>query len=205
MKALFITFEGIEGSGKTTIVRMLYEYLKQIGHPVITTYEPGDHPLGPEIRKLLLGTDSPPSALGELFLYMADRAEHLDRVIIPALRDNKTVLCDRFMDSTIAYQGYARGLDIEMIKNLNRIITKDLNPHRTYLLDLDPQEGLKRNSSADKTDRFEMESLEFHQRVREGFLQIAHEEPERVKVVNASRTLEEVFSDIKKDVERLLQ
>ncbi|RME63211.1 MAG: dTMP kinase [Nitrospirae bacterium] len=204
MKGLFITFEGIEGSGKTTMVRMLNEYLTDKGYQVIATYEPGDHPLGPDIRKLLLSPPVSPGLMGELLLYMADRAEHLEKVIMPALKEGKIVLCDRFTDSTLAYQGYARGGDIDTIKTLNKLVTGNLRPQRTYLLDLSPEEGLKRNSTAKKTDRFERESLEFHKRVREGFLQIASEEPERFKIIDSHKNLDEVFSEIKEDVEGLL-
>ncbi len=205
MKALFITFEGIEGSGKTTIVGMLEEYLTERGYPVVATYEPGDHPLGPALRELLLHPPVVPSLVGELLLYMADRAEHIHKKIRPALREGKIVLCDRFTDSTLAYQGFARGGDIRTIKRFNEFVTGDLRPVRTYLLDLPPEEGLRRNARQDKTDRFERQSLEFHRKVREGFLKIASEDVQRIKVIDATRPLEDVFSEIRQDVEDLLQ
>ncbi len=200
MKGLFITFEGIEGSGKTTIVGLLQEYLREKGHEVVTTFEPGDHPLGRAIRGLLLEPETSPEDLTELFLYMADRAEHVRKIIKPALAQGRVVLCDRFADSTVAYQGYGRGLDIQMIETLNRMATGGLSPDRTYLLDLAPEKGLSRNVSVNKSDRFERESLEFHQRVRQGYLEIARGAPERVRLIDADRTIEEVFSEIRDDV-----
>jgi len=204
MKSLFITFEGIEGSGKTTIVKMLYEELRKKGYSVLSTFEPGDHALGVAIRKILLNPAHPPSLLGELLLYMADRAEHIEKVIKPALEKNEIVLCDRFIDSTVAYQGFGRGIDINMINTLNDIVRNNLRPDRTYLLDIEPEVGLNRNAFTEKLDRFEMESIEFHRRVREGYLTIAKQEPERIKIIDASRPIEKVFAEIKEDVFSLI-
>ncbi len=192
----FISFEGIEGSGKSTQVKLLADYLKIRGHNVLTTEEPGGTKIGLKIRTLLLDAKNHMNPLTELLLYNSSRAQHIREVIYPALTQNTVVITDRFSDSTIAYQGYARGIDLAIIKTLDEIVAPDLRPFVTFLLDLDVEEGLRRNRNAQKKDRFELETVEFHNRVRKGYLQIAEEEPNRIKVINASGSAEEVNKKI---------
>ena len=200
----FISFEGIEGSGKSTQVKLLGEYLITKGHKVLTTLEPGGTRIGEKIRNLLLEPQNHMDPLTELILYFASRAQHVREVIYPAILNNTVVITDRFTDSTVAYQGYARGLDLSLIHALTDIVVPDLQPFLTFLLDLDVEEGLRRNRNAQKEDRFEMETIEFHDRVRKGFLQIAAENPDRVKVIDASRRTEEISGEIIKIVEHEL-
>jgi dTMP kinase len=205
MRGFLVTFEGIEGAGKSTLLKLTEEYLRKRGYSVFSTFEPGDTELGRRIRELLLDpSKEAPSAEAELLLYLADRAEHVQKRLIPALRDYRVVLCDRFSDSTIAYQGYGRGLDIDTLLRLDHYAREGLTPDLTILLDLDPEEGLRRNDRLGKGDRFERETIEFHRRVREGFLQIANRDPQRVKVIDASQPVEEVFSLTKHYLEVLL-
>ncbi len=192
----FITFEGIEGSGKSTQIKLLSDYLKAKGHDVIMTAEPGGSDIGLKIRRLLLEPDNHMDPLTELLLYNAARAEHARRLIYPSLLQGSVVICDRFSDSTMAYQGYGRGMDMAVIKTLNDVVIPELKPFITFLLDMDVEEGLRRNIGAGKEDRFELETIEFHQRVRHGYLVIAKEETERVKVIDASGSAEDVHKKI---------
>lgn len=196
-----ISFEGIEGSGKSTQVKLLGDYLATKGHKVLTTLEPGGTNIGAKIRNLLLEPQNHMDPLTELILYYASRAQHVREVIYPAILGNTVVITDRFTDSTVAYQGYARGIDLSIIQALDEIVVPGLKPFLTFLLDLDVQEGLRRNRHAQKEDRFEMETIEFHTRVRKGFLQIAAEEPERIKVLDASLSAEEVSGEVRRIIE----
>jgi dTMP kinase len=201
---MFITFEGIEGSGKTTQIRHAAEFLKQKGMECVITREPGGTATGLKIRAILLDPESrgmDPSA--ELLLYMADRAEHINRVVKPSLSDGKTVLCDRYFDATVAYQGYARGLEIDFLKRLHSLVINDLKPDRTILLDLPPETGLERawkqikeGKRAGLETRFEKEELAFHDKVRNGYLELASREPERFTVIDAAGSEEEVRNKI---------
>ncbi len=197
----FISFEGIEGSGKSTQAKLLADYLRTKGHSVLETVEPGGTKIGDKIRRLLLEPRNHMDPLAELLLYYSSRAQHVREVIYPAILRNAIVITDRFTDSTVAYQGYARGIDLTIIHSLNEIVVPDLKPFLTFLLDLDVEEGLRRNRDAQKGDRFELETIEFHNRVRKGFLQIAEEEPERVKVIDASRGAEDLSKEIAKIIE----
>jgi dTMP kinase len=197
----FISFEGIEGSGKSTQGKLLADYLRSKGHNVLETVEPGGTKIGDKIRKLLLEPQNHMDPLAELLLYYSSRAQHVREVVYPAILKNSIVITDRFTDSTVAYQGYARGIDLTIIQSLNEIVVPDLKPFLTFLLDLDVEDGLRRNRDARKEDRFELETIAFHNRVRKGFLQIAEEEPKRVKVVNASRSAEDVSKEIVKIME----
>jgi dTMP kinase len=192
MKGLFITFEGGEGCGKSTQLRLLADALREAGRLVRVVREPGGTRVGEGIRDLLL---DPRSAgmdpIAELMLYEAARAQVVSEVIVPALAAGEIVLCDRFFDSTTAYQGHARGLDLVMIRALNVIASGGLVPDRTLLLDLDPAVGLARATEGG-ADRLESEQTAFHAAVRRGFLTIAAEEPDRVRVVDASGTPEQV-------------
>ena len=189
----FVTFEGIEGSGKTTQVTRLAEKLQAADEPVLVTREPGGSPLGRHLRGLLLGTDDDRLLpLAELLLYVADRAQHLHEVVEPALAAGTHVLCDRFLDATLAYQGFARGLDLDYIRAIHAIAPLDRRPDRTILLDLDPEFGLerarRRNDDlglARREGRFERYALEFHRRVRDGYLALAESDPFRVRIVAA--------------------
>jgi dTMP kinase len=197
----FISFEGIEGSGKSTHVKLLAEYLRSKGHNVIETVEPGGTRIGNKIRALLLEPQNHMDPMAELLLYYSARAQHVREVIYPAILKNTVVITDRFTDSTVAYQGHARGIDLSIIDTLNEMVVPDMKPYLTILLDLDVEEGLRRNRDARKVDRFEQETVDFHKRVRQGFHQIAREEPERVKIVDASQGREEVSRDIIRIVE----
>lgn len=192
----FLSFEGIEGSGKSTQVQLLADHLKTKGYTVLTTEEPGGTGIGHKIRTLLLDTDNHMDALTELLLYNASRAQHIREVIYPALTENRVVITDRFSDSTLAYQGYARGLDTAIINALDDIVTQDMKPFLTFLLDMDVEDGLRRNRKANKEDRFELETVDFHERVRKGYLHIASEEPGRVKVIPASGSIREIHQEI---------
>ncbi len=197
MRGFFVSIEGIEGAGKSTVLKRLADALRQDGYQVVETFEPGDTEAGKRIRQILLDPQLKGLyPLTELFLYFADRAEHVKKVIEPALQSGKVVICDRFMDSTFAYQGFGRGLDLETLYRLNEIATGGLKPDLTVLLDLDVKTGLGRNRNTGKADRFEQESLEFHQRVREGFLELSKAEPSRFVVVDASEPPEKVFKEV---------
>jgi dTMP kinase len=197
----FISFEGIEGSGKSTQSKFLADFLLSKGHNVIQIAEPGGTRIGGEIRKLLLEPQNHMDPLTELLLYYASRAQHVQEVIAPALKQKTIVITDRYTDSTVAYQGYARGIDLNIINSLNNIVVPETQPYLTFLLDMDVEEGLRRNRKAQKEDRFELETVEFHTRVRQGFHRIAEEEPDRVIIIDASRSTEEVGREIQKIAE----
>lgn len=200
---MFITFEGIEGCGKTTQVQRLEKYLRDHNIPVLCTLEPGGTGIGTNIRRILLNTENEEiSPLAELLLYEADRAQHIDEVIKPALNEGKWVVCDRFFDATIAYQGAAREQDMKLIQYLNDKVTQGIRPDITFLLDCPVQTGLKRalmrNLSApdEGQDRFEREKEQFHRRVREGYLDLSRQNKKRFKVIDAGRSLAEVEKEI---------
>lgn len=186
----FITFEGIEGCGKTTQINRLASFFAKIRQPFLLTREPGGTNLGEKIRKiLLLANEDQIDPWAELFLYLADRAQHYRQVILPALQKEKIVLCDRFIDATLAYQGFGRRLDLNWLEELHWRSIGKIKPNLTFLLDLPPEEGLKRAcqrmaKQKIKEDRFEKESLEFHHCVREGYLFLARREPERFVILN---------------------
>ena len=192
---LLVTFEGIEGSGKSTQIALTRTYLEGKGHPCLMTREPGGAPLGEEIRNFLLDKeDLRIDPLAELFLIEADRAQHVTEVIKPALEEGQMILCDRFTDATIAYQGYGRGVDMAFIEEMNRRATADLMPHCTILLDCSVDVGMTR---AQGEDRFEREDHLFHQRVRDGYLRIAQQEPNRVKVVSGEGEQKAIQEEIR--------
>lgn len=204
-KGLFITFEGGEGAGKTTLIDRLFDELSAKGHVVIRTREPGGSALGKEIRTLLLDQEEHPvCSRSELFLYLADRAQHVHQVILPALEEGEIVLCDRFNDSTLAYQGAARALNLDMIKSVCQAATDGLLPDLTLFLDLDPKLGLERAMQKNAHDRLEKESLDFHTKVREAFLHLAKEEPNRFHVIDASQPLDTVYTLALREVETVL-
>lgn len=198
---LFITFEGVEGAGKSTHIALLRDALAAKGRRVYTTREPGGEPVAESIRRVLLAENQVVDATTELFLFLAARAQVTSRVIRPHLEGGETVLCDRFIDSTVAYQGYARGHDVETIRSLNRLATGGLMPDVTILLDLDPAAGLARQKDR---NRMESEALAFHQRVHDGYLAEAARDPGRFRVIDASRPPDEVFRDVLAAVQPLL-
>ena len=188
---MFVTFEGGEGSGKTTQLKLLANRFRASAAEVIETRDPGGTTIGKEIRDLLIGRESAPmSGVTELFLYEASRAQLVREVITPALVRGAVVLCDRFTDSTLAYQGFGRGIDLNLIRQFNHLATGGLTPDLTILLDLDPRIGLERCTRSLRAgrafrDRMTAEPLAFHQRIREGYLALAREEPERIRVIDA--------------------
>ena len=193
-KGLFITFEGADGCGKTTQMKLLAEYLQKKGHEVVLTREPGGKGLGEKVREILLNYDGEVSDRCESFLFLADRAQNIDIIVNPAVEAGKIVLCDRHTDSTVAYQGYGRGLDLERIKMLNNIATNGKKPDLTFVFDIDTETSMKRVGK--EKDRMESAGLEFHNRVREGYLKIAQQEPERIFVIDASKSIEEIHKDV---------
>lgn len=209
---MFITFEGMEGSGKSTALNRVQQALLDEGHGVLLTREPGGSRLGRTLRSILLdlsNDDIVPEA--ELFLYLADRAQHVGQVIRPALAEGVVVLSDRYADSTVVYQGYGRGLDPERLRELNDMAVGGLWPDLTLVFDLPPEEGLRRAMTRNLREgtsvsegRFEAEHLAFHARVREGYLTWAALHPARFRVVDATRTLDEVFEDVMRAVRSAL-
>jgi dTMP kinase len=204
--SLFVTFEGIEGSGKSTHLRLLAAVLRAAGHGVVETREPGGTALGRSLRDLLLRPSvAPPEPLAELLLYCADRAQHASEVIRPALAAGQIVLCDRFSDSTIAYQGYGRGLDLATVRALDAEARRDLEPDLTFLLDCPPATGLARARGRSGTgDRFEQEALAFHEAVRHGFHVLAAAAPERYRLVDTTAPTAVVGESIRTETLRAL-
>ncbi len=202
--SLFITFEGGEGCGKSVQSKTLYERLCNEGAPAILTYEPGGTPLGDEICRLLKwNTDLDITPLAELLLFNASRSQLVDKLIKPNLEEGKVVICDRFADSTSVYQGYGRGLDIEVVRTINDTATQGLHPNLTILLDLSVDTGFKRKNN-NRQDRFENEDTTFHEKVRQGYLELAAEEPERWLVIDASQSKEIIADIIWRKVSQLL-
>jgi dTMP kinase len=194
-KDFFITFEGGEGSGKTSLIEEVEKYLFQKNLSFITTREPGGTNFGELIRDILLNKKDgiKISSVAEVCLFLASRAQHIKDVIKPALKSNKIVLCDRYNDSSVAYQGYARGLGIDEIIDFSSFVIKDAIPNLTLYLDIDPKIGLSRVKSS--LDRIESEKLEFHQKIREGFHILAHKDSHRIKVIDAAQSKQKVFYD----------
>lgn len=189
-KGIFITFEGADGCGKTTQIELIKKYLDENNIESVLTREPGGSDLGLELRKILLHYDKPVSNIAELFLYLADRAQHTEYTIKPLLDEKKVVLCDRYIDSTVAYQGYARKGDINKIIKLNDLVTNSLKPDLTIVFDIDSNVAQSRLKG--EKDRLEKEGLEFHKALRQGYLELAKNNPERIKVINADDTIENI-------------
>jgi dTMP kinase len=200
--SLFITFEGIEGCGKTTQIGHLTSYFKKNQRPFLLTREPGGTQVGEKIRQILLSSDTIGiEPMAELFLYVADRIQHYRQVIAPARREDKVVLCDRFADATTVYQGFGRGLDLAWIEEIHARALENFKPDLTFLLDLPVEVGLGRawkRLERDQTreDRFEKEALEFHQRIREGYLTLARKEPHRILVMDGLKDEQTLHREI---------
>ncbi len=201
-RGCFITFEGVEGCGKSTQLVLLKQYLASQGREVEVTREPGGTPIAEAIRRVLLDPENHAlTPVAEVLLYAAARAQHVAERIRPALEAGKIVLCDRFADSTTAYQGAGRALPEATIAALHRIATEGVWPELTIVLDIDPELGLERAAARRGLDRIENESIEFHRRVREGFLTLARAEPQRVTVVDGSRDADSVAADVRRLVD----
>ncbi len=202
--SLFITFEGGEGTGKSVQANALYQRLLKSAIPSVLTHEPGGTPLGDSIDHWLKWKEGDISPLAELFLFSASRSQLVDRLIKPSLEAGKTVICDRYADSSIAYQGYGRGLDLEIIKAVNNAATAGLTPDLTLLLDIPAAEGLARKSAVSR-DRFEKEDINFHQKVRDAYLKLAADEPERWLVIDARQSRDKVAGIIWQKVRQLIR
>ena len=201
-KGLFITFEGADGCGKTTQLKLAAEYLKNKGYDVILTREPGAKGLGEKLREILLNYDGIVSDRCESFLFLADRAQHIDTIVVPAVDAGKIVLCDRHIDSTVAYQGYGRGQDIEQINKLNMIATNNRKPDLTIVFDIDVETSMSRVGS--EKDRMESSGTEFFNKVRHGYLEIAKQEPQRVRVLDSAKSIEEIHESVIKLINSLV-
>lgn len=204
MRGRFITFEGIEGCGKTTQIRMAGDFLRARGVPVIVTEEPGGTALGAELRRVLLNRAAFDLCReAELFLFLADRAQHVRELIGPALQDGTWVLCDRFSDATLAYQGFGRGMDPDFVRRMCDLSSGALRPDMTLLFDLPVETGLRRAlervsriENAPLEDRFEREALNFHEKVRGGYLHLAREEPGRFRIINGGQAVVDVHREV---------
>jgi len=210
--SFFITFEGVEGSGKTTQIQRLKKYLTQKGIPCKITREPGGCPIGEKVRKILLNPDHREMVpMSELLLYEAARAQHVNDMIKPFLKKGGVILCDRFNDATLAYQGYGRRIDLKWIEDLNHLSSQGIRPDVTFLLDCPSDVGLKRALQRnralkqEKEERFEKEEIQFHRRVRKGYLAIAKKEPRRVKVIDTREGADKVFEKIRRIVDNLIK
>ncbi len=207
MKSFFISIEGTDGSGKSTQIRKIQEYLKLKNHPILLTREPGGTPISEEIRELLLHPDHKEmAAKTEMLLYAAARAQHLEELILPTLASGTSVLTDRFVDSSVAYQAFGRELG-DMVKVVNDIATGGKKPDITFFLDLPPHLGIvrKQKEANHEMDRLELEAATFHERVYDGFVALCNENPERVRRIDASQSIDEVFAEIQRGLDELLE
>lgn len=212
MRGIFITFEGPDGAGKTTQIKSLAEALEQSGYEIIVTREPGGTTISDKIRSILLSPEHAEMVdQSEVLLYAASRAQHVHEIIIPALKKNKIVLCDRYIDASVAYQSYGLGLDESVVKSINAFASSNVQPVRTYMLDITVEESSRRlnqravDSNLNPLDRIEQKESDYHRRVREGFLTISRMESKRVLLLNANRPAEEISRDIIKDCKKLIQ
>ena len=204
-RGMFITFEGVEGCGKSTHSRLLCDSLKRRSYNCLITREPGGTKVGEEIRKILLHSDGVDiSDLTELFLFEAARAEIVEELIKPSLAAGKIVICDRFSDATMCYQGYAGGVDLRAIKVLNKVATGGLKPDLTILLDVDTTTGLGR-AKAKGIDRMEKKQLAYHKRVRAGYMKLAKIYPGRIKVIKVDGSIEDTQVMVRREAERVIQ
>ncbi len=200
-QGLFITFEGPDGCGKTTQMNLLAQYFEKKGKKVVLTREPGGKGLGEKVREILLNYNGEVSDRCESFLFLADRAQNIDIIVKPAVEKGEIVLCDRHIDSTVAYQGYGRGLDLNEINILNNLATGGKKPDLTLVFDVDVETSMKRVGK--EKDRMESAGIDFHNRVRNGYLELAKQEPTRIKVLDATKTIEEIHEKVVEIVEKL--
>jgi dTMP kinase len=203
-KGIFITLEGPDGSGKTTQAMHLAEYFKKHGREVVVTREPGGTPIAEKLRDMALDPNVPVCKTTESLLHLAARADHVDKVIQPALDAGKVVICDRFSDSTLVYQGVIGGMPLTELRHLNDFATQGLRPDLTLLLDGTPEEFLPRRDARGVSDKFEQEGLAFQRKIREGYLLLAREEPERIVLIHAAAPEEEVTREMVKKVEKFI-
>lgn len=201
-KGLFITFEGADGCGKTTQLNLLKDYLLNKGYDVVLTREPGGKGLGEKVREILLNYNGVVSDRCESFLFLADRAQNIDIIVNPAIAEGKIVLCDRHTDSTVAYQGYGRGLDIAQINMLNNLATKNKKPDLTFVFDVDIETSMQRVGQ--NKDRMENSGIDFFNRVRQGYLELAKQESDRIKVIDSTQSIEQVFEKVKEIIDSYL-
>lgn len=204
LKGQFISFEGSEGSGKSTQAALVHDYLRKKGIPVLLLREPGGVKISETVRALLLDVkNTDMTKESETLLYMASRAQLVEEILKPALKKGTVVLCDRFLDSTIAYQGYGNGVNIEAIKKIGAFATQGIGPGLTLLFDIDTEKGLSRTNAV--KDRIELRSLDYHKKVRKGYLAIAKKEPRRVRVIKVNQGKEEIFAIVQKYIDKFLK
>ena len=203
MNGLFISFEGGEGSGKSSVINVVKERLEADGYKVVITREPGGVNVSEQIRNVILAVDNQMSKETEALLYAASRTEHLYAKVLPLLAQGYIVLSDRYLDSSLAYQGYARGIGIEKVLEIN-MFAKEYLPKVTYFFDVTPEVGLARIKGRDKIDRLDLEALDFHQKVYEGYLEVCKMYPERVKPINGERAINLIIDDIYNDIKTYL-
>ena len=197
MEGRFITIEGTDGGGKSTQIEKLVEYLKSIGREVVVTREPGGTNISEKLREILLDAkNSEMTDITEALLYAASRAQHVEEKILPAVKEGKIVICDRFLDSSIVYQGYARGLDIEMIKTINSFALSKIKPDITLFFDIRPEIGILRKKNMHDLDRMEQEKIDFHNKVYNGYKALLNENPKRIKRIDAEKTIDEVYRQV---------
>ena len=202
MKGKFITFEGSEGSGKSTQAKLVYDYLQELKKPVLHIREPGGVKISELIRRILLDVKNTQMTNEcEVLLYMAARSQLVEEVIMPALKDGKIVLCDRFLDSTVVYQGFGNGVDMSIIKKIGKFATQGVVPDLTLLFDIDTEKGLSRIGKV--KDRIERRSLEYHKKVRQGYLELAKQEPGRIKLIEVNADKETIHASVRKYVNKL--
>lgn len=195
---LFITVEGTDGSGKSTQIALMAEYLRKMGHEVVLTREPGGTNISEKIRSIILDPENREMGyIAEALLYASSRAQHVAELIKPSVEQGKVVICDRFVDSTYVYQGFGRGIDMEILESVNKIAMDGMFPDITFFFDISPEVALKRRIQATGADRIENEKMEFHMKVYHGYKSLAAKDPDRIKVIDADRSIEEIAEDVK--------
>ena len=206
MTGKFITIEGTDGAGKSTQIAMLVKFLKNKGIECVVTREPGGTKIGEKLREIVLDPEnSEMTYVTEAMLYAASRAQHVEEKIIPALKEGKFVICDRFLDSSLVYQGYARGLETEMIEKINGYALCGIKPDITLFFDIRPEVGITRKKNMHDLDRIEQEKADFHQKVYNGYKTLAQKYPERIKSINAEKTIEEVHKQVVEEIRKILE
>lgn len=206
MSGLFITMEGTDGAGKTTQIKLLEKYFTDKGYKVICTREPGGTPISEKIREIIIDKNNAEMTdMTEALLYAAARAQHVDEVILPALKEGDIIISDRFVDSSIVYQGFARSIGERLIKNINKYAVGDLEPDITFFLKLKPEDGLSRKRQQAELDRLEAEKFSFHQRVYDGYVRLSKRCKDRIQVIDALKSVDEIHNEIIKGVEKLME